>query len=168
MHTRGSRRGLSEYGTQLREKQKLRNLYHLRENQFRNYVTQAMHIKGKDAGKALWESLTLRLDTIVFLAGFAQSRGVARQLVSHGHVRVNGRRTTAPSYTVRLGDNISLSSRIWQSARMRDMEQLFSKYKPPPWITLDTVQKTATITSQPDAKDTITYNTKLIIEYYAR
>ena len=168
VHTQRSRRGLSEYGTQLREKQKLRNLYHLRENQFRNYVRHAMSMRERDSGDALLELLAFRLDNIVFLAGFAQSRSFARQLISHGHARVNGKRVTISSRHARVGDVISLSGRIWQSARMHDIEQFLSKYKPPAWIALDAVQKTATITSMPDTKDKVAYNTKLIIEYYAR
>jgi len=168
VHTRPSRRGLSEFGTQLREKQKLRNLYHLRENQFRAYVDRAMSSKGEDAGEALLSALTYRLDNVVFLAGFAQSRSVARQIVSHGHVRVNGRRTMAASYAVRVGDVVTLSDRIWQSAAMRNIQDMLVKYKPPAWITLDAAEKKATITSRPDVKDQVSYNTKLIIEFYAR
>src|SRR3989344_4251921 len=109
------RRGLSEYGIQLKEKQKLRNLYHLRENQFRTYVQNAMKAKRADASTKLLESLTLRLDNTVFEAGLASSRSIARQLVSHGHVCVNGRKTNVSSYTLATGDVISLADAFWQS-----------------------------------------------------
>lgn len=168
VHAQRSRRGLSEYGTQLREKQKLRNLYHLRENQFRNYVKRAIDMKGRDAGDVLLELLTFRLDNMVFLTGFAQSRSFARQLVSHGHVQVNGKYVTVPSFMVRIGDAVTLTDRIWERPHMQNVAQLLSKYKPPAWITLDASQKKAVVSSRPDGKDKVAHNTKLIIEYYAR
>lgn len=168
IHTRPSRRGLSEYGTQLKEKQKLRNSYHLRENQFRNYVTSAMSGTGADAGAKLLESLSLRLDNVVFQAGFAQSRSVARQFVNHGHARVNNQKSSIPSRAVHVGDVVSLSSAIWESPAMKDLYQVLKKYKAPNWITLDSDAKTATIASLPDTTNETSFNIKLIIEYYAR
>ncbi|TSC80180.1 MAG: small subunit ribosomal protein S4 [Parcubacteria group bacterium Gr01-1014_29] len=168
VHTRPSRRGLSEFGMQLREKQKLRNLYQIREAQFSNYVHKAMASKGADAADALLQSLALRLDNMVFQAGFAQSRSVARQVVSHGHARVNGRKTTIPSYALRVGDTVTLSDRIWKSAVMKNIEPVLQKYVPPAWIILDGDRKTATISAHPETKDQVSFNTKLIIEYYAR
>lgn len=162
------RRGLSEYGIQLKEKQKLRNLYHLRENQFRTYVHNAMKTQGADASAKLLESLTLRLDNIVFEAGFVSSRSIARQLVSHGHARVNGRKTTVPSHIVRVGDTVSLTDASWQSERMKNTEELFQKHIAPTWIALDREAKTATVSSLPDTTKQTSFNIKLIIEYYAR
>ena len=161
-------RGLSEYGTQLKEKQKLRNLYHLRENQFRTYVRNAMSTQGADAGATLLESLSLRLDNVVFEAGLASSRSIARQFVSHGHARVNGRKTTAPSHVVRVGDVVSLSDALWQSVGMQNAEEIFKNHKPPLWITPDQNAKTATIASFPDSASKSSFNIKLIIEFYAR
>lgn len=161
-------RGLSEYGTQLKEKQKLRNLYHLRENQFRTYVRNAMSAQGANASAKLLESLSLRLDNVLFEAGLASSRSIARQLVSHGHARVNGKKTTAPSHAMRTGDVVSLSDTQWQSASMQNTEEVFKKYKPPAWITLDQNAKTAAIASMPDAASPLSFNIKLIIEFYAR
>jgi small subunit ribosomal protein S4 len=169
IHTKTSRRrGLSEFGMQMREKQKLRNLYHLRERQFKNYVASAMSQKGKDAGEQLLQSLAFRLDNIVFKAGFAASRSIARQMVSHGHARINGRKTTIPSQAVRMGDVITLSDAFWQSPGMLNTIQLLATYKPPAWIMLDTAQRTAAVSALPDTKEQSSHNTKLIIEYYAR
>ena len=162
------RRGLSEYGIQLKEKQKLRNLYHLRENQFRTYVYNAMKARGADASDKLLEFLTLRLDNVVFEAGFVSSRSIARQLVSHGHARVNGRKTTVPSHIVRVGDTVSLMDTLWQSEHMKDMKELFQKYTAPTWITLDRDAKTATVSSFPNTTKQTSFNIKLIIEYYER
>lgn len=168
IHTRSMRRNVSEYSTQLKEKQKLRNLYHLRENQFRNYVQNAMSIRGVDASAKLLESLSLRLDNILFEAGFAHSRSIARQLISHGHARINGRKATVSSQAVCVGDRVSLSNAIWQSAAMENTKHTFGKHKPPGWIALDTNTKTATIMALPDTIKETSFNIKLIIEYYAR
>jgi len=168
IHSTAKRRGLSEYGTQLKEKQKLRNLYHLRENQFRTYVQSAMKARKADASTKLLESLTVRLDNVVFEAGFVSSRSIARQIVSHGHVRVNGRKINMSSYAVKMGDTISLTNALWQSESMKNMEEIFKKHKAPSWITIEQDAKTATITSVPDVVNQTSFNIKLIIEYYAR
>jgi small subunit ribosomal protein S4 len=168
IHTRPSRRGLSEYGTQLREKQKLRNLFHLREKQFSNYVYNAMATKGADVGETLLVSLSSRLDNIIFVAGFAQSRSVARHIVSHGHAQVNGRRTNVPSHHIATGDIVTISDNLWKTESMQTMAQLLKKHTPPAWITLDAEKKTAAVTQIPDAKNIAPFNTKLIVEYYAR
>ena len=154
------RRGLSEYGMQLKEKQKLRNLYHLRENQFSTYVRNAMKAQKVDASTKLLESLTLRLDNVAFEAGFAASRSIARQLVSHGRVRVNGRKTNVSSYATKVGDIISLTDTSW---KFED-----NKNKTPSWITIDPAAQTATVTAIPDTANKTSFNIKLIIEYYAR
>lgn len=154
------RRGLSEYGMQLKEKQKLRNLYHLRENQFSAYVRNAMKAQKTDAGTKLLESLTLRLDNVVFEAGFAPSRSMARQLVSHGRVRINGRKTNVPSYTTQIGDVVSLKDTSWKFEE--------HKGKTPSWIAIDPNNQTAAITAAPDTANKTSFNIKLIIEYYAR
>ncbi|OGZ43696.1 MAG: hypothetical protein A2719_01225 [Candidatus Ryanbacteria bacterium RIFCSPHIGHO2_01_FULL_45_22] len=160
IHSTVKRRGLSEYGMQLKEKQKLRNLYHLRENQFSTYVQNAMKARKADASTKLLESLTLRLDNIVFEAGFVSSRSIARQLVSHGRVRVNGRKTNVPSYAIQVGDVISFADALWQSEDIKN--------KTPAWITIDQDAKTATIIAVPDTASKTSFNIKLIIEYYAR
>ena len=168
IHTRVSKRGLSEFGLQLREKQKLRHAYHLREQQFKNYVSAAMKTKGKDAGATLLELLARRLDNVVFQAGFVPSRSMARQMISHGHVYVNGERIRTSSYLVGIGNVVSLSEKIRNSPEMQNFDQSLKKYKPPTWIS-STPSHEATISSFPSEEDrTNTHNTKLIIEYYAR
>ncbi|TSC71348.1 MAG: small subunit ribosomal protein S4 [Parcubacteria group bacterium Gr01-1014_70] len=162
------RRGASEYGSQLKEKQKLRNIYHLRENQFRTYVDKAMGMRGADASSKLLEALSLRLDNVVFEAGFVPSRSIARQVVGHGHARVNGKKTSVPSYALRVGDVISLSDAFLQSSTMQTTDEAFKKFNAPSWISLDRDAKTATIVSLPDTVHQTSFNIKLIIEYYAR
>lgn len=100
-------RGSSQYGKQLREKQKAKRLYGIAETQFRNYVTEAFKAKG-NTGEAILISLEKRLDNTVFRLGFAPSRPAARQLVSHRHILVNGKKVNIPSYKVRVGDTVSI------------------------------------------------------------
>lgn len=99
---------VSEYGKQLREKQKAKRVYGLMEKQFRRYFDMAVKVEGK-TGEALLQLLEKRLDNIVYRFGFAPSRTMARQLVSHGHVMVNGKKVTLPSYLVRVDEVVSLS-----------------------------------------------------------
>lgn len=103
-------RGQSQYGKQLREKQKVKRLYGISEAQFRNYVTEAFKAKG-NTGEAILVSLEKRLDNTVFRLGFAPSRPAARQLVSHRHVLVNGKKVNIPSYKVVKGDTVSLDGK---------------------------------------------------------
>jgi small subunit ribosomal protein S4 len=102
-------RGSSQYGKQLREKQKAKRLYGIAETQFRNYVTEAFKTKG-NTGETILVSLEKRLDNVVFRLGFTPSRPAARQLVSHRHILVNGKKVNIPSYEVRVGDTVSIDA----------------------------------------------------------
>lgn len=107
----GARRSkLSDYGVQLREKQKLRRMYGLQEGQFRNFFKRALKARGV-TGEKLLQSLELRLDNVVYRAGFAPSRRAARQFVLHGHVAVNGRKVDVPSMVLRAGDKVEVRDR---------------------------------------------------------
>ena len=108
------RRNLSEYNKELREKQKLKNWYNLREGQFKNYVKEILERRTRSAGKEdaptlLIQKLESRFDNIVFRMGFAPSRAQARQLISHGHFLINGKKIDIPSYEVKIGDKVSIS-----------------------------------------------------------
>lgn len=169
MHGKKSRRGTSEFSAQLREKQKLRSLYHLREQQFKNYVQAAMQAKGEDAGEKLMEFLERRLDNAVYTAGFTNSLSTARQLVSHGHIVVNGRKVKIPSFSVKMGDSIGLAARSRQSNLFKDFEVVFKKHVAPAWMNVDREAWEAKVTGKPEVNDSAPlHNTKLIIEYYAR
>src|SRR3989344_5172221 len=104
---RKHRSTVSEYGSQLREKQKIKNAYGLREQQFVNYVRSASSKRGADPTKELFSSLESHLDRVVYRLGLASSQAMARQMVGHGHVLVNRKRTTIPSYRLRSGDTIN-------------------------------------------------------------
>ena len=108
IHGKSRRRGLSEFGTQLQEKQKLRLSYGLRERQFKNYLLGAIKQKSTNTADAVLYYLESRIDNFVFRTGFASTRASARQLVSHGHILLNGKRVTMPSYRVKNGDEITI------------------------------------------------------------
>jgi small subunit ribosomal protein S4 len=108
---RRGRRKVTEYGLQLREKQKLKRIYGLLEKQFSNYVTKASEDPG-NTEEVLLQLLESRLDNIVYRMGFAHSRAQARQYVSHGHVQVNSKKTTIPSYKVKEGDVVTLRNKL--------------------------------------------------------
>ena len=126
------RRKDSEYLVQLREKQKARRIYGLMEKQFRNLYAEAVRQKGI-TGEILLRMLELRLDNVAFRAGWGASRAQSRQLVRHGHIRVNGRRVTIPSYAVRKGDVVSLADRAKAMIVIRhNMDTLDRRI--PPWM----------------------------------
>ena len=151
---KGKRRrggGLSEYGKELREKQKLRHWYNLSESQFRKYVREVLGKRGgaEDASDFLIRKLESRLDNVVFRMGFVPSRAQARQAVSHGHFLVNGRKTNIPAYKVKKGDKIGLTPRAIQKSSFKDLGTTLKKYKGPSWIKLDIKKLEAEIVDQP-------------------
>lgn len=131
--------GLSEYGKELAEKQKLKNWYNLSERQFRNYVKEVLEKRGRveDAGALLVKKLESRLDNVVFRMGFASSRSQARQVIGHGHFLVNGKKVNIPAYQVKKGDKISLLPKSQKKATFQNLPTTLKKYKPPSWIELE-------------------------------
>jgi len=132
-------RPLSEYGKELREKQKLKNWYNLQERQFRNYVRAALEARRKveDTAALLIELLESRLDNVVFRLGFANSRAKSRQLVTHGHFWVNDKPIDVPSYKVKIGDKISLKPASAKKNAFKSLTAALKKYAPPSWLKLD-------------------------------
>lgn len=161
----------SEYGQQLREKQKLKFLYNLREVQFRNYVEEAERRSGERA-ENLISFLEARLDNAVFRLGFFPSRAQARQAVSHGHFLVNGRKVTIPSLRLRRGDKISIRPQSLGKGIFRDLDIYLKKYSPPPWLSLDKDKKEGEVLGAPSlAADPAlagNINLKAIVEFYSR
>jgi small subunit ribosomal protein S4 len=166
----GLRRGakLSEYATQLREKQKARYTYGLLERQFRNYYRKADRQSGV-TGENLMRMLELRLDNVIFRLGLTETRSQARQMVTHGHVLVNGKRSKSPSYAVSAGDEVSLSERFGKGFKERtDMDALKGKGTPD-WLTLDAAKLTGKVVTEPGRSDIdAAVNEQLIVEYYSR
>ncbi len=161
-------RKVSDYGNQLREKQKVRRIYGVLERQFQRYFREAQKRKGK-TGEALLQTLERRLDNVVYRLGFASSRAQARQLVNHGHFEVNGRKTDIPSMLVKPGDVITVRERSRRTTYFRNLAQDLAQHQPPPWLSLDPEAMRGQVVSLPSRED-IEYpiQEQLIVEYYSR
>ncbi len=156
----------SVYGKQLFEKQKAKQLYGLLEKQFSNYVAEASHKTG-DTGKFLVNYLESRLDNIIYRTGLASSRRAGRQLVSHGHILVNGKKVDIPSYRVRVGEEIALSDKSKSSPLFAKVSETLSKMQAPGWLGIDSKKASVKILNAPTADDP-GYDAKSIIEFYSR
>ncbi|NOY35785.1 MAG: 30S ribosomal protein S4 [bacterium] len=164
------RRGGSEYGIQLREKQKVKFGYGLRERQFVNYAKEAVKAPGADTSAKFFELLESRLDSIVFRLGLADSRSKARQIVSHGHITVNGRRVDIPSYRIKKGDKIAIRPQSAPKGIFSGLDLRLKKYSPPAWLKLDKDGKTGEICGLPSVGEEAGMEGSLntIIEFYSR
>ncbi|MFY9457318.1 MAG: 30S ribosomal protein S4 [Candidatus Spechtbacterales bacterium] len=160
---RHARKSQSEYGQQFGEKQGLKETYGLREKQFRGYFR-----RGKDPDSII-RGLEMRFDNVAYRCGFAPTRRFARQLVSHGHIQVNGRNVNLPSFSVKINDIISIHPRSVSIAPFKDLSLSLSKFEPPAWISLDKKELRATISASPKVEDPmIMASVKPIIEFYNR
>ncbi len=158
----------SDYGNQLREKQKVRRIYGIFEKQFRRYFKRAQRMKGV-TGTNLLVILESRLDNVVFRLGFADSRAQARQLVRHGHFDVNGRKTNIPSFLVKPGDQIVVRDRSKGNAYFKERVQTIDGSKVPGWLTIDAANFAGSVVAEPTREDIdFTLNEQLIVEYYSR
>ncbi|MCX6014275.1 MAG: 30S ribosomal protein S4 [Chloroflexales bacterium] len=163
------RRQLSDYGMQLQEKQKARYMYGVLERQFRNLYARAQRVPG-ETGAALFMLLERRLDNVVYRMGLATTRSQARQLVAHGHVTVNGRKTNIPSYTVRVGEKVAVRvesrKRVYFKTLLEAKELL---HRAPEWMRVTHADLAAEITALPRREDGEQgINEQLIVEFYSR
>lgn len=147
-----ARRKATPYSTQLREKQKVRRIYGMLEGQFRLFFERANQMKGA-TGDNLLRLLESRLDNVAFRAGFAVNRNDGRQLVRHGHVKVNGRRVTIPSYIVRVGDIIEVAQKSTGMKRVAEAASAAERRPAVRWLEVDRQKFRATVTAQPDRED---------------
>jgi small subunit ribosomal protein S4 len=163
------RRKVSDYGLQLREKQKARRVYGVMEKQFRRYFKEASRRKGL-TGVTLLALLESRLDNVVYRLGFADSRSQARQLVRHGHFEVNGRKTNIPSFLVNPGDQVAVRGNSRNKGYFKDRAQLLQGGKTvPAWLNLNANDMSGAVLSEPSREDVeIPLNEQLIVEYYSR
>jgi len=158
----------SEYSIQLREKQKLRRIYGVLEGQFRRYFTMADRARGV-TGETLLQLLERRLDNIVYRLGFATSRAEARQLVRHGHFRVNGHKVDIPSYLVRAGDAVTVRERSRKVTRIQEALELAQRRGVPDWLEVQPEAFTGTVKALPQRADlTMPINEKLVVELYSK
>jgi small subunit ribosomal protein S4 len=158
----------SDYGNQLREKQKVRRIYSVLERQFRNTVLEAVKTRGI-SGETLLALLERRFDNVVHRLGFASSRAEARQLVRHGHFTLNGRRVTIPAARVRKGDVIELTPRGQKAARIQATLEATDTGAVPSWLSLDRGTKRGQVLENPNREEiTIPIQEQLIVELYSR
>lgn len=158
----------SEYSIQLREKQKVKRMYGLLENQFRRTFARASREKGI-TGEALLVLLERRLDNVTYRLGFASSRAEARLLVRHGHILVNGKRVNVPSYSARVGDVVSVREQSRQMARVLTALEGAQRRGVPEWAELDRDAFSGRIKLMPSRSDiTMPINEKLIVELYSK
>lgn len=158
----------TEYGIQLREKQKARRIYGVMEGQFRRYFAEAARQKGM-TGDNLLRLLERRLDNTVYRLGFASSRAEARQLVRHGHFTVNGKRVDIPSYLVRVGEVIAVKDASKSSPRMKEILETLGTRAVPAWLSLDTNAVSGTVIALPSREDIqLPIQDHLIVEKYSR
>jgi small subunit ribosomal protein S4 len=156
------------YGIQLREKQKAKRIYDLKEKQFENYVAAASKKKG-NTGEFLSAILETRLDNVVYKIGLAKSRKHARQLVSHAHIIINGKRVNIPSFQVKIGQIIGLKEKDKKSEKFQPVLENLAKHQTPAWISLNVENAEGKIVAMPQGDDLKqSFDPKLIIEYYSR
>ncbi|MFW5986407.1 MAG: 30S ribosomal protein S4 [Halanaerobiales bacterium] len=158
----------SEYGMQLREKQKVRKIYGIMEKQYRRYFKMAENMPGV-TGENFLQLLERRLDNTVYRMGFATSRNEARQFVLHGHIYVNGRKVNIPSYQVDVDDVISVKDSSRKSNRFKEIFEFNSEISFPEWLSVDLDKAEGTVVALPQ-RDDIEYPVEehLIVEFYSR
>jgi len=162
------RKKLSEYGIQLREKQKAKRLYGVLESQFRKYYEIAIRKKGI-TGEILLQILESRLDNVVYRMGFGTSRDESRQLVTHGHFLVNGKRVNIPSYLVRVGDVIEVAENSRKLERFKDILDVTGGKVVPKWLEVDQENMKGRVISLPEREDIdLPIQEHLIVELYSK
>jgi len=159
---------LSDYATQLREKQKLRRIYGVLEKQFRMYYKTADRLKGS-TGENLLQLLECRLDNVVYRMGFGVSRDEARQLIRHGAISVNGSRVTIPSYQVNASDEISIREKSKAQLRIKNAAQMAEQRTIPEWLDVDVSKLAGVFKSVPERTDLSSdINEHLVVELYSK
>lgn len=167
-HGMARRRKVSDYGIQLRAKQRARRLYGVLETQFRGYFARAERSQGV-TGTVLLQELERRLDNVVYRLGFAASRPEARQLVSHRHFNVNGRPVNIPSYRVRPNDVVSVREKSRKAQPITQAQELIQGRPIPDWLSLDAAKLSGSVIRLPERTEMDAFiDEQLIVEYYSR
>ena len=161
------RKTVSEYGAQLKEKQKVKFVYGILEKQFNRYFERAASMKGI-TGDNMLQLLELRLDNVVYRLGLAKTRRMARQVVGHGHIRVNGKKVDIPSYSVKVGDVITLRPTSAEKEMFKSLREGTSVLTPK-WLTFDAQNLTGTVNALPAREDIdLQVQENMIVEFYSR
>lgn len=167
-HGKKRRRALTEYGTQLAEKQKLKRIYGVNEKQLRKYFKEASKSKGAST-EILLSKLETRMDNVIFRLGWAESRAKARQIVGHGHILLNNRRVDIPSIHVKKGNRITIKKSSSNKPLFKDLETRLKKYNPPNWLLLEKKVLQGAVVNLPSKEDVDTgVDLQMIVEYYSR
>jgi small subunit ribosomal protein S4 len=162
------RRKMSNYGIQLREKQKVRRVYQVNERPFKRYFATAESRPGV-TGENLLRLLETRLDNVVYRMGFSSSRAQARQIVGHGHLLVNGRRTNIPSFLVKEGDRIEVRETSRKTEYFKQLKDAIGGAQKPDWVDVDADKLVGTVTALPRRDQMpLELNEQLVVEYYSR
>lgn len=165
---RAGRKKKSDYGIMLAEKQKLRFMYGVLEGQFRKYYQEAARRRGV-TGDILFQLLELRLDNVIYRLNFANTRAAARQMVSHGHVLVNGKKVNIPSYSCKPGDVVSITAKARSQALAGRFVELAANATTPEWLELDAAKLSAKVLRVPTVEEiNPIVNVQLIVEFYSR
>lgn len=165
----GGRGGGSDFRRQLIEKQKARLAYGIGESQLKRYVKESTGLQGKNPIDVLIGKLEERLDNVVYRLGLAHTRRLARQLVSHGHITVNGRKVTIPSYHTSMGDVIAVREGSRKSVLFQNVGERLREYRSPQWLDFDREKLTAKRTGTPVASGTdVNANLASVFEFYSR
>lgn len=158
---------LSGFALQFVEKQKVRFMYGISEKQFSNYIKEAVSQKGEPANDYLFELLESRLDNVVYRLGLAHTRRLSRQMVSHGHITVNGKKTTIPSQRVKVGDAIVVRAGSSKSVLFADLAKKMEEYTLPNWLTFKADTLTGSVQGKPKNNEGyLDFNT--VLEFYSR
>lgn len=161
-------RKVSEYGTQLKEKQKVKFIYGVLEKQFKNYYKKGEKMHGT-AGDNLLKLLELRLDNVIYRLGYARTRVEARQVVRHNHVHVNGKRVNIPSYSVKQGDVVEICEKSKPLQRFKDVLEVSKNRPVPKWLSVDREKLTGTINHVPSRDEIeLPVHETLIVELYSK
>ena len=166
LHGKAHRRALSEMGQQLKETQKIKFTYGVREA----YLNKIFNLAAKNpgvTGQMMISMLERRLDNVVYRLGLAASRSVGRQLVSHGHIFVNNKRVSIPSYQVRVDDVISIRTQSQNHPVFKDLALTIKKIEPPVWLTIDKEKLEGKVISPPKDFD-ISFDTNMVVDYYSK
>lgn len=167
-HGKSFKKRMSEYGQQLAEKQKVRYAYGISEHQFKKYFKEIVGQKG-DKEELFVKKLEARLDNVVFRLGWAKSRRLARQIVSHGHILVNQRKVNIPSYQVKKGDLVEIKEKSKKLSLFKDLEAWLKKHEAPAWLALDKKKAQGEVKNEPQIENLSEIGEiSMIIEYYSR
>ncbi len=168
-HGKSRKQKLAGYGVQLREKQKVKRIYGVLEDQFRRYFEQAERTRGGITGETLLQLLERRLDNVAYRLGLATSRAQARQLVRHGHLTVNGRKVDIPSYSVKAGDTIGVQARSTQNPAIQHALEEVKGRGVPEWLSFDSGTMSGRIASLPTREQiNLPVQEQLIVELYSK